>query len=78
MNQDPLSQQAYVAVRDGGAYQLVKDAEKRFGMARYVALYNANDTEYTFEVKSHNFDLDGEIAVFELVKREAVWIRRGG
>ena len=74
MNQDPLSQQAYVAVRDGGAYQLVKDAEKRFGTARYVALYNANDTEYTFEVKSHNFDLDGEIAVFDLVKRADIGV----
>lgn len=74
MNQDPLSQQAYVAVRDGGAYQLVKDAEKRFGTARYVALYNANDTEYTFEVKSRNFDLDGEIAVFDLVKRADIGV----
>lgn len=74
MNQDPLSQQAYVAVRDGGAYQLVKDAEKRFGTARYVALYNANDSEYTFEVKSRNFDLDGEIAVFDLVKRADIGV----
>ncbi len=74
MNQDPLSQQAYVAFRDGRAYQLVKDAEKRFGTARYVALYNANDSEYTFEVKSRNFDLDGEIAVFDLVKRADIGV----
>lgn len=74
MNQDSLSRQAYVAVRDGGAYQLVKDAEKSFGTARYVALYNSNDAEYTFEVKSRDFDLDGEIAVFDLVRRADIGV----
>ena len=69
MNQDPLGLQAYVAERDGDACVLVKDAETRFGTARYVALYNAGDAAHTFTVKARSLDLGGKVEVFDLVER---------
>ena len=69
MNQDPLGLQAYVVAREGDAYQLAKDAGKRFGTARYVALYNAGDTGHAFRVRARDFDLDGRIAMFDLVRQ---------
>ena len=72
MNQDPLGLQAYVAARAGEAYVLVKDAETRFGTARYVALYNAEDAEHTFTVTARSLDLGGKIAAFDLVARADV------
>lgn len=69
MNQDPLGLQAYVAARDGDAYQLVKDAETRFGTARYVALYNAGESGHAFHVRARDFDLGGRVAMFDLVRR---------
>ena len=72
MNQDPLGLQAYVAARYGDAYILVKDADTRFGCARYVALYNAGDGEHEFAVKARDLDLGGKIAAFDLVERADV------
>ena len=72
MNQDPLGLQAYVAARDGEAYVLVKDAETRFGTARYVALYNAGETEHEFKVRARTLDLGGKVAAFDLVERADV------
>ena len=70
MNQNGgLGVQGYVATRDGDAYVLVKDAEERFGTARYVALYNAGDAEHAFAVKSSALDLGGRISTFDLVER---------
>lgn len=69
MNQDPLGLQAYVVAREGDAYQLAKDAGERFGTARYVALYNAGDTGHAFRVRARDFDLDGRIAMFDLVRQ---------
>ncbi len=69
MNQDALGLQAYVAAREDEAYVLVKDAETRFGTARYVALYNAGDTPHTFTVTARSLDLGGKVAVFDLVAR---------
>ena len=69
MNQDPLGLQAYVVVREGDAYQLAKDAGKRFGTARYVALYNPGDAGHAFRVHARDFDLDGRIAMFDLVRQ---------
>ena len=72
MNQDPLGLQAYVAMRDGDAYVLVKDAETRFGTSRYVALYNAGDAEHEFTVPARMLDLAGKVAAFDLVERTDV------
>ena len=76
MNQDPLGLQAYVAARDGEAYVLVKDAEKRFGLSRYVALYNASDKEHEFRVDAKSLDLGGKIAAFDLVERADIGVFR--
>ncbi|MBE6395621.1 MAG: alpha-galactosidase [Lentisphaerae bacterium] len=72
MNQDPLGLQAYVASRDGEAYVLVKDADTLFGKSRYVALYNAGETEHEFAVKASDIDLGGKIAAFDLMERADV------
>ena len=69
MNQNDLGVGAYVARREGDAYILVKDAENRFGQARYVALYNARDVEHVFTVSAGELDLAGRIEVLDLVKR---------
>ena len=72
MNQNPLGLQAYVAAREGEAYVLVKDAETRFGTARYVALYNAGEAEHEFTVSARSLDLAGKVAAFDLVERADV------
>lgn len=69
MNQDGLGLQAYVAAREGEAYVLVKDAERRFGPSRYVALYNAGDAEHRFVLRSRDVDLGGRVDAFDLADR---------
>ena len=68
MSQNDLGLQAYVAQRvasDG--YVLVKDADRRFGTARYVALVNLSDSELEFAVDAKTLDLGGAIEVFDLL-----------
>ena len=73
MNQNAgLGVQGYVVRRDGETYVLVKDAETRFGTARYVALYTAEDAERVFAVKASDLDLGGRIDAFDLVARADV------
>ena len=68
MNQNDLGLQAYVAQRVGpDGYVLVKDAERRFGTARYVALVNLSNSELEFNVDAKTLDLDGAIEVFDLL-----------
>ncbi len=45
LNQDTAAPQAYVAVRNGDAYVLVRDLEKPFGTVRAVAFVNLEDKE---------------------------------
>jgi hypothetical protein len=72
MNQNDLGLQAYVVARHGDAYVLVKDADERYGKARYVALYNSGDTPHRYQVDFAALDLGGDVAVFDLVKRADV------
>lgn len=37
--------------------------------SRYVALYNAGDTEHVFTVKAADLELGGTVAAFDLVDR---------
>ena len=67
VNQNDLGCQAYVVQRDGDAYVLVKDAYKRFGTSRYVALYNGSDVEHEFIVRTDALDLGGAVDAFDLV-----------
>ena len=69
MSQNDLGLQGYVVAREGEAYVLAKDADRRFGTSRYVALYNAKDSEHVFQVKASDLDLGGRIAAFDLVAK---------
>ncbi len=69
MNQNDLGLQAYVAARAGDAYVLVKDADERFGTARYVALLNLGGKPARIAVRARDLDLAGRIDVLDLVER---------
>ena len=70
MGQNDLGVQAYVVQRVGAdGYVLVKDADERFGTARYVALLNLSDGEMEFTVESKTLDLAGTVEVFDLLDR---------
>ena len=74
MNQNAgLGVQGYVVSRQGkDAYVLVKDAETRFGAARYVALCNLGDQAVEMTVKAAELDLGGRVMAFDLVERADV------
>jgi len=70
MNQNRgLGLQGQVIRRSGEGYVLAKDADERFGTSRYLALYNAGDTEHEFVVQASDADLGGMVRVFDLVDR---------
>lgn len=73
MNQNRgLGVQGYVVQRAGETYVIAKDADERFGLSRYVALYNASDVEQDVAVKSVALDLGGTVAAFDLVEKADV------
>ena len=74
MNQNDLGVQGYVARREGEAYVLTKDADTRFGTARFVALYNAGDEVRDFKVPFADLDLEGPVQTFDLVERADVGV----
>ena len=71
MNQNAgLGVQGYVVARQGkDAYVLVKDAETRFGTARYAALCNLGDQAVELTLKAADLDLGGRLSAFDLVER---------
>jgi len=77
MNQNDLAAPPSVAYRKGGdeAYAIVKDAETRFGTSRYLALYNATDEAYAFDVPFEALELGGRVSAVDLV--EAVDLGEG-
>ena len=68
MNQNDLGLQGYVVSREGDACILVKDAVKKFGTSRYVALYNGTDEEHEFAVRADDLELGGVVDAFDLVE----------
>ena len=73
MNQNGgLGVQGRVVQRAGETYVLAKDADERFGLSRYVALYNASDVGQEIVVKASALDLGGSVAAFDLVERADV------
>ena len=68
LNQDPLGLQAYVAQHDNEGYVLVKDIEKKRGLARALAFYNPSDQPCRFSVPFNILELDGEVKVRDLVE----------
>jgi len=79
MNQNRgLGVQGQVVSREGfDAYVIAKDADERFGLSRYVALYNAGQTEHEIDMKAADLDLGGTIRAFDLVDRSDIGTFKG-
>ena len=77
MNQNDLGQPGYVVSRAGEAYVLVKDADKRFGTARFLALYNAKDSPHDFKVPFASLDLGGKVQLMDLGERTDLGVFEG-
>ncbi|NVK95072.1 alpha-galactosidase [Bacteroides sp. L10-4] len=69
LNQDWLGLQAYVALRQGEGYVLVKDVEQLRGRIRAVALYNPSDTVCGFHVPLEALELAGTVKVRDVVRQ---------
>ena len=69
MNQNDLGLQGSVVQREDKAYVLAKDADARFGTARFVALYNAGETVKDFKVDFRTVELAGKVEVLDLAER---------
>ena len=69
LNQDPLSQQAYVVARENGCYVLVKDLLKLNGKTRAFAVYNPTEQPRTVTVDFASLDLDGKVTLRNLLER---------
>ncbi|WP_289112943.1 alpha-galactosidase [uncultured Bacteroides sp.] len=69
LNQDRLGLQAYVALRQGEGYVLVKDVEQLRGRIRAVTLYNPSDTVCGFHVPLEALELAGTVKVRDVVRQ---------
>ncbi len=72
MSQNDLGLQAYVASRRFDTYVLVKDADEKFGKARYVALLNLSQKPVEITIRARDIDLGGRIDILDLVQRADV------
>lgn len=70
INQDPLCQQAYVAMRQGKGYVMVKDIVERNGLTRVVALYNPSDSAINFNVPLSAIELYGKVKLRDLIAKK--------
>ena len=68
MNQNDLGLQGYVVSRYGDVCILVKDADRKFGTSRYVALYNGSDEKCEFTIRADEVELGGRVDAFDLVE----------
>lgn len=74
INQDPLGLQAYVALRQGEGYILVKDLEKIHGKVRAVALFNPSDSVMSFSVPLPELELGGKVQARDVIRHQEVKI----
>jgi hypothetical protein len=73
VNQDTLGLQAYVTRKNGDAYILTKDLEKRYGTTRVVGLYNPSDAAVKVTLYFKNdLQLDGKIGLRDLFAKTDV------
>lgn len=72
INQDQLGLQAYVALRQGEGYVMVKDLEKKHGTVRAVAFYNPSDSVVSFSVPLEALELGGKARGMDVIKHETV------
>jgi len=77
MNQAEPHEQAYIVWERDGTYCFVKDADRRFGQSRYVALYNSTDSEQKMKLEFSEVDLGGKVRLRDLVRREDAGARDG-
>lgn len=70
LNQDRLGLQAYVVLRQGEGYVLVKDVEQLQGPVRAMALYNPSDTVCRFRVPLETLQLEGTVKVRDVVRQK--------
>ena len=77
MNQNDLGEQGYVVWRDGDCYALVKDADERYGKARFAAFYNAGDKARDFAVDFRSLELGGKVEVLDLAERVDLGVYEG-
>ena len=69
-SQNDLGLAGVIARTEGNVYAFVKDADERFGTARYVAVLNLDDAEKSFVVRGADYELGGPFEVFDLVAGE--------
>lgn len=72
INQDSLGLQAYVAMRQGEGYVMVKDLEKRHGLVRAVALFNPSDSVISFSVPMEELEMGGKIVARDVIRHQVV------
>ena len=74
MNANDLGLQAYPVWTpgDGSVVTLVKDADERYGLSRYVAIVNFGDAEEKLSFSPSEVDLGGRVHVVDLVEKAEI------
>ena len=72
INQDALGLQAYVAMRQGEGYVMVKDLQRKHGTTRAVAFYNPSDSVVAFSVPLEDLELSGKAKAWDVIKHQKV------
>lgn len=67
LNQDRLGLQAYVVLRQGEGYVLVKDVERLQEPTRTMALYNPSDTVCRFRIPLETLQFAGTVKMRDVV-----------
>lgn len=76
INQDPLGLQAYIALRQGEGYVMVKDLQQMHGTTRAVALYNPSDSVISFSVPLKELELAGKAKAWDVIRHEKVKLEK--
>ncbi len=77
INQDALGLQAYVALRQGEGYVMVKDLKQHHGTVRAVAFYNPSDSALSFSVSLSDLELGGKAKAWDVIQNERVAVKNG-
>ena len=76
INQDSLGLQAYVALRQGEGFVVVKDLQQTHGTTRAVAFYNPSDSAVSFSVPLKELELAGKAKAWDVIRHEKVKIEK--
>ena len=69
MNQNDLGATVGPVLRKGSCMTFVKDCDTIGGTARYLALYNGDKNQTTFDVDFPRLDVGGKVRFFDLMER---------